>query len=53
MEIILKVISMAIGALITWGVTKHYYQKAAKELESESCELKKLNPAIVVAAHRS
>jgi len=47
MEIILTVIStvisMAIGALITWWVSKYYYEKAGKELESEASELKNLN----------
>ncbi len=49
MQTILTVISMAIGALITWWVAKHYYQKAAKELEIETSELKKLNILILRA----
>ena len=49
MEIILTIISMAIGALITWWVSKHYYQKAGKELEIEASELKKLNTLMLRA----
>jgi len=53
MEIILTVIStvisMAIGALITWWVSKYYYEKAGKELESEASELKNLNTLILRA----
>jgi hypothetical protein len=40
---------MAIGALITWLVSKHYYQKAGKELEIEASELKKLNTLMLRA----
>lgn len=53
MEIIPVVIPMAIGALITWWVSKHYYQKAGKELQTEASELKKLNTLMLRAMENS
>ena len=53
MEILLTISSMAIGALITWWVAKHYYQKAGKELEVEASELKKLNTLMLRAMENS
>jgi hypothetical protein len=53
MEIILTVFSMTIGALITWWVSKHYYQKAGKELQTEASELKKLNTLMLRAMEKA
>ena len=43
MDIFLTIISMATGALITWIVSRYYYQKAGRELKEEALELRKLN----------
>jgi hypothetical protein len=48
-EILISILSMAIGAIITWLVSKHYYQKAGQELKIEATELKKLNTLMLRA----
>ncbi|WP_163576196.1 hypothetical protein [Halomonas faecis] len=40
---LLSLISMLVGATITWWVARSYYEKASHDLSMEAAELKKLN----------
>lgn len=48
-----NIISMAIGALITWLVSRYYYIKAGQELKIEATELKKLNTLMLRALEKA
>jgi len=49
MEAILGILSVAVGAVITWFVSRHYYQQASKELLKESTELHRLNKLMLLS----
>ena len=42
-EQIPTLITMAVGALITWCTARYYYEKASRDLVAEAKELKRLN----------
>jgi len=48
-----NIISMAVGALITWFVSRYYYIKAGQELKIEATELKKLNTLMLRALEKA
>jgi hypothetical protein len=41
-------ISIFIGALVTWAAASYYYRKASKELEKEASELRRLNSLMLL-----
>lgn len=43
MGIVLSLVSMLVGAVITWWVARRYYEKASRDLSMEAAELKELN----------
>lgn len=43
MGIVLSLVSMLVGAVITWWFARRYYEKASHDLSLEAAELKKLN----------
>jgi uncharacterized membrane protein YciS (DUF1049 family) len=46
-SLLLTVLSMIIGAAITWLVARHYYIRAGKELKQESAELRRLTTLVL------
>jgi hypothetical protein len=48
-SILLTIISMAVGAIITWIVAKYYYEKASNDLKEEAQKLRTLNTLILRA----
>jgi len=41
-QMVTNVVGVVIGGLITWLVTQWYYRRAAKDLEKEAIELRRL-----------
>lgn len=39
----LVILSLVVGALVTWWVARHYYKKATEDLIKEAAELRRLN----------
>jgi hypothetical protein len=39
----LVILSLAVGALVTWWVARHYYQRTTQDLLKEAAELRRLN----------
>ena len=42
----LSLLAMTIGAMLTYLVTRHYYEAASKDLKKEAGQLRRLNTAI-------
>lgn len=53
MQILINLLSIALGGIITFFVSRHYYVKATKDLRDEAEGLKSLTVLIIRAMEKS
>lgn len=47
LTLLIGLLGIAAGALITWKVAKHYYERAGQDLKEEAAELRRLSVLVL------